>query len=112
LIVFRFDIISLIVDTKFFFELSKHYSKSDLVILNVVRHEATGMSLRVDHLNLENVKIIIKKTKPKIAIITHFGMTMVRAKPWEIADKLSDELGIRVIAARDGMEFKLDEELK
>jgi len=68
--------------------------------------------MRVDHLNLENVKIIIKKTKPKIAIITHFGMTMVRAKPWEIADKLSDELGIRVIAARDGMEFKLDEELK
>lgn len=105
-------VISLIVDTKFFPDLAKHYSKSDLVILNVVRHEATGMSLRVDHLNLEDVKIIIKEIKPKVAIITHFGMTMVRAKPWEVADKLSDELGIRVIAARDGMDFKLDEELK
>lgn len=105
-------IISLIVDTKFFPELSKHYSRSDLIILNVVRHEATGMSLRVDHLNLEDVKIILKETKPKIAIITHFGMTMVRAKPWEVADKLSNDLGIKIIAARDGMDFKLDDELK
>lgn len=105
-------VISLIVDTKFFPDLAKHYSKSDLVILNVVRHEATGMSLRVDHLNLEDVKIIIREIKPKVAIITHFGMTMVRAKPWDVADKLSDELGIRVIAARDGMDFKLDNELK
>jgi len=105
-------VISLIVDTKFFPDLTRHYSKSDLIILNVVRYEAVGMSLRVDHLNLEDVKVIIKETNPKTAIITHFGMTMVRAKPWEIADEISDELGIRVIAARDGMEFKLDEELK
>jgi len=105
-------VISLIVDTKFFSDLAKHYSKSDLIILNVVRHEATGMSLRVDHLNLEDVKMIIKEIKPKVAIITHFGMTMVRAKPWEIANKLSDDLNIKVIAARDGMDFKLDEELK
>lgn len=105
-------VISLIVDTKFFLELSKHYSKSDLVILNVVRHEATGMSLRVDHLNLEDVKVILKEIKPRVAIITHFGMTMVRAKPWEVADKLSNDLGIKIIAARDGMDFKLDDELK
>ncbi|MGB2698168.1 MAG: hypothetical protein WBD28_09980, partial [Candidatus Zixiibacteriota bacterium] len=105
-------IISLIADTKFFPELSGHYLKSDLVILNVVRHEATGMSLKVDHLNLEDVKTIIKEIKPKVTIITHFGMTMVRAKPWDIANKISDELGIKVIAARDGMDFKLDVELK
>jgi phosphoribosyl 1,2-cyclic phosphodiesterase len=105
-------VISLIADTKFFPDLAKHYSKSDLIILNVVRHEATGMSLRVDHLNLEDVRMIIKEIKPKVAIITHFGMTMLRAKPWEIADKLSDELGTKVIAARDGMDFKLDDELK
>ena len=104
-------VISLIVDTKFFPDMTKHYMKSDLVIINVVRHEATGMSLRVDHLNLEDVKIIIKEIKPKVTIITHFGMTMVRAKPWEIADKLSNYLGIKIIAARDGMDFKLDEEL-
>lgn len=105
-------VISLIADTRYFPELPGHYSKSDLLILNVVRHEAAGMSLRVDHLNLEDVKVLIKEAKPRVAIMTHFGMTMVRAKPWELADKLSDELGTRVIAARDGMDFKLDEELR
>jgi hypothetical protein len=34
-------------------------------------------------------------------------MTMWRAKPWELAKKLTDETGILVIAARDGMRFDL-----
>jgi hypothetical protein len=32
-----------------------------------------------------------------------------KVKPWEIEDAISDEIGIRVIAARDGMVFDLDE---
>jgi hypothetical protein len=36
-------------------------------------------------------------------------MTMWRAKPWEVAKRLSEETGIRVIAARDGMRFDLAE---
>jgi hypothetical protein len=47
--------------------------------------------------------------KPKAAILTHFGMTMWRAKPWELAERLSEETGIKVIAARDGMKFNLAE---
>jgi hypothetical protein len=34
-------------------------------------------------------------------------MTMWRAKPWEIAQRLSEETGVKVIAARDGMKFDL-----
>ena len=34
-------------------------------------------------------------------------MTMWRAKPWELAEKLTKETGITVIAARDGMKFDL-----
>ena len=44
--------------------------------------------------------------------MTHFGMSLWRAKPWEVARQLSEETGISVIAARDGMKFdlaKLDE---
>lgn len=103
--------ISLIVDTKFFPELLKAYSKSDVIIMNVVRAEAKGKSLEMDHLNLEDAKTIIQKIKPKLTILTHFGMTMVKAKPWEIVSKLSKEIGLKVIAANDGMEVKLDEEL-
>jgi len=35
------------------------------------------------------------------------GMTMWRAKPWEVTSRLSSETGIRVIAARDDMTFDL-----
>ena len=49
----------------------------------------------------------MEKLKPRIAILTHFGMTMWRAKPWELAQRLSEETGITVVAARDGMKFDL-----
>jgi len=34
---------------------------------------------------------------------------MWRAKPWEIAQRLSEETGVRVLAARDGMKFDLSQ---
>jgi len=49
----------------------------------------------------------IEQIKPKAAILTHFGMTMWRAKLWELAQKSSRGTGISVIAARDGMNLNL-----
>jgi len=95
--------ISCLVDTRFFKELCYHY-KGDLLILNVVRLEPGGP---FDHLSAAEAGEIVKELKPRAAIITHFGMTMWRAKPWEVARRLSDETGVRVIAARDGMSFDL-----
>ncbi|PJA62256.1 MAG: hypothetical protein CO162_02045 [bacterium (Candidatus Ratteibacteria) CG_4_9_14_3_um_filter_41_21] len=98
------DIISIISDTKYFDGIEKYYPGKTLVI-NVVLLE---VNLNLDHLSIPEVKEIIKKAKPKRAIITHFGMKMILAKPWEIAERLTAELGIEVIAARDGMEIELD----
>jgi ribonuclease BN (tRNA processing enzyme) len=98
-------IISYITDSRFFDDLCIAY-KGELLILNVVRLEAGGP---YDHLSLPEAKQIIEKLKPRIAILTHFGMTMWRAKPWELAQKLSEETKVRVIAARDGMRFELAE---
>ena len=95
--------ISCLVDTRFFEELCLHY-KGDLLILNVVRLEPGDP---FDHLSAAEAGEIIKELKPRAAILTHFGMTMWRAKPWEVARRLSDETGVRVIAARDGMSFDL-----
>jgi phosphoribosyl 1,2-cyclic phosphodiesterase len=63
----------------------------------------------IDHLSIEDVKVIIKKAKPKLSILTHFGMTMIKAKPWVVAEELEKELGLRVIAASDGMKLDLEE---
>ena len=97
--------ISCLVDTRFFDDLCLHY-KGDLLIINVVRIESGGP---FDHLSASEAGTIINRLRPKAAILTHFGMTMWRAKPWEVASRLSRETGISIIAARDGMTFDLAE---
>jgi len=94
---------SWITDTKYFDDLPCYYT-GDLLIINVVR---LNPGAPVDHLSFPEAKQIIEEIKPSAAILTHFGMTMWRAKPWELARKLTDETGISVIAARDGMRFDL-----
>jgi len=96
------DTISYIADTKYFPELPKKY-KDGILIINVLRVEPSNL----DHLCIEDVKKIIKSIKPKTAILTHFGMWMIKAKPWEIAEQLSKESKTEVIAARDGMAFEV-----
>ncbi len=39
--------------------------------------------------------------------LSHFGMSVWKARPWEVAEGLTQKTGIRVIAARDGMKFDL-----
>ena len=96
--------ISYIADTKYFPDLVKIY-KSDLVIINVIRLKHSEL----EHLSIEDVKNIVRETKPKTAILTHFGMTVLKAKPWELAETLTQETGIKIIAARDGMKYNLNE---
>jgi ribonuclease BN (tRNA processing enzyme) len=96
-------LISYIADTRYFDEIVRHYT-GELLIINVVR---LNPDERFAHLSLPDAQSIIQSLKPKIAILTHFGMTMWRAHPWELANKLSQETGVRVIAARDGMRFDL-----
>jgi phosphoribosyl 1,2-cyclic phosphodiesterase len=94
---------SWITDTRYFEDLARHY-EGDLVIINIVR---LNPGAPIDHLSLPEARSVIEELRPKIAILTHFGMTMWRAKPWELAEKLTQETGITVIAARDGMKFDL-----
>lgn len=101
---------SCITDTRYFDGLCQHYG-GELLIVNVVflepRPPTDNPSTPTDHLSVPDAEHIIKELKPRIAILTHFGMGMWRAKPWQIAQELSEKTGIKVIAARDGMKFDL-----
>lgn len=99
-------VISFIVDTRFFPELLESYSGSDVIVVNVVMYEVKSKP-HIMHLDVEDVRTIGKELRPKLLVMTHFGMTMLRNKPWEIAAKLSEELGIEVKAASDGMKLDL-----
>jgi len=97
--------ISLITDTDYFTGLAAPFT-GDIIIINVVMLEDKST---IEHLCLQEAGQIIETNKPRLAILTHFGMGMVKAKPWEIAEQLSKKLGIQVIAARDGMEVDIDQ---
>ncbi len=96
--------ISIITDTAYFDDLESYY-KGDILILNVVFYKNKKS---FQHFDIKDAEKIIAKNKPKLTVLTHFGMTMIKARPWEIAKGLSSKLGVKVIAARDGMEIELD----
>jgi phosphoribosyl 1,2-cyclic phosphodiesterase len=91
--------VSLLTDTRYFKELANFY-QSDVLIIAVVFFEPRP---GVDHLCLADAEQIIDLIRPKKAILTHFGMTMLAAKPHIQAEKLSEKFGIEVLAAYDGM---------
>ncbi len=99
--------LSFITDTRYFEGLETYYN-GDILILNVVVYENIFQS-KIDHLSRGNAEKIISILKPRAAILTHFGMTMIKAKPWEVAAKIQESSGVTVIAARDGMKFNIDE---
>ena len=95
--------VSFITDTRYFEDIDKFY-KAEVIVINTVFYEPRP---GIDHLNLDDVKEIILKIQPRTAILTHFGMSMLRAKPHEIAQRLSKEMGIEILAAYDGMSYPL-----
>ncbi len=94
--------VSMIACTGYFPELEAAFT-GDVLILNVVFYPRRSEA----HLCLEDCERLIAAIRPRLAILTHFGMTMVRAKPWELADRVSQATGIRTVAARDHQRLDL-----
>jgi ribonuclease BN (tRNA processing enzyme) len=97
--------IGLITDTRFFDSLPDHY-QTDILIINVLRSKPIEKKHAVDHLAINDVAEIVRRIKPEIAIMTHFGMNMIMEKPYILAEKLKKETGVNVIAAHDGMKLE------
>lgn len=94
--------VALLTDTRYFPSF-KNFYKANILIINVVFYEPRP---DFDHLCLEDAKKIISEVNPKRAILTHFGMTMLKAKPHIIAEGLANELDIEVVSAYDGMKLQ------
>jgi phosphoribosyl 1,2-cyclic phosphodiesterase len=96
--------ISMITDTKYFNGLETFYN-GDIFIINTVLIEGKDY---INHLSIDEVENILSIKKPKLSILTHFGMNVIKAKPWELTENLSKKLGINIIAASDGMQIDLN----
>jgi len=102
--------ISYITDTKYDPDLISQYP-GELLIINVVL-VAENPHHQIDHLSFNDVRLILGKAKASVAVLTHFGMRMLDAGPPQLANRLSEETGIRVIAAQDGMTLDIEDLLK
>ncbi|MCX6844212.1 MAG: hypothetical protein NTX53_18280, partial [candidate division WOR-3 bacterium] len=95
--------LSYIADTRYFPELAEHY-RADVVIMNVVRLLPSDL----DHLHAPDAEELVKAIRPKLAVLSHFGMKMLAARPWVIAREMSERTGCKVVAATDGMLVDLE----
>lgn len=95
--------VGILTDTRYFKELESFY-KVDLLIISVVFNEPRP---GIDHLSLPDAERIIKAVRPKKAILTHFGMSILKANPGYLAKRLTLSTKVAVEAAYDGMTFFL-----
>ncbi len=107
-LVFKHDGYSIgyITDTKYFPGLLEAY-RTDILILSVVSRRPS----RYDHLDLDTSKGLIREIRPKLAILTHFGTTMLREDLKKVSQDLTRDLGTEVICARDGLTINVEEKL-
>jgi phosphoribosyl 1,2-cyclic phosphodiesterase len=95
---------------KYFEGLAADYARHrpDLLVTNVLRYRD---DLNVDHLTWPDACRIVAEVRPKVAVFQHFGTKMLEADPPKLARQIEDELGLRAIAAYDGMLLDLETEV-
>ncbi len=100
--------ISIIADTAYFDELIDCYKGTDLLVLNVVIYQDTSPSAyKIYHLNFSQALALIEAIRPRAAVLTHFGMTMLQHNPHLLAARIEEKTGVRVLAATDGLELSI-----
>jgi len=97
--------LGLLTDTRYFESLAEHYASAEVLVINCVLEE--NPEHRIYHLDWRDAESIIAVIRPRQAVLTHFGMRLLQAKPWEIVEGMSQRLGLEVLAARDGMALEV-----
>jgi phosphoribosyl 1,2-cyclic phosphodiesterase len=92
-------------DTEYFDGLPALFEGCNILIANNIRPDnGGGLS---GHLYSETTARLLSEVKPLLAIITHFGVTMLDAGPENEAKRISDKSGVQTVAACDGMSVDL-----
>ncbi len=97
--------LGIVSDTAYFETLGEEFKGANYLILNTLRFTSKEGLL---HLSISDAKKILETVRPELAILTHFGMTMLRANPFKVAQELAKELNIKILAAYDRMKLDLE----
>lgn len=99
---FRFPhfVISYPGDTIVDDQLLQELEGTDLLILNVPYPGNRGKGMNLD---TEAAMKIVQHIRPRLAILTHFGLEMLKADPLVEAREIQRITGVQTIAAQDGL---------
>ncbi len=101
---FRFgDGLGWVTDSGYYDGIAEQHKARVMLIHTVLLH----CRPELPHLCIDDAERIIRDAKPQLAFITHYGMTVWRANPHEIAADMTQRLGIEVRAATDGLSIDL-----
>jgi ribonuclease BN (tRNA processing enzyme) len=90
-----------VVDSLWFDGLLQAYAGADVLVVNTTR--LTGGSPRIFHLGVDDAEKLALAIQPKLMLLTHFGMQLVKAGPEKVAAQLAQRTGVDVRAAADGL---------
>jgi phosphoribosyl 1,2-cyclic phosphodiesterase len=95
---------------RYFEGLAADYARHrpDVLVVNVLRFRD---AMDVDHLTWNDARRVVAHVRPKVAVFQHFGTKMLETDPDRLAQELEDELGLRAIAAYDGLVLDLETEV-
>jgi phosphoribosyl 1,2-cyclic phosphodiesterase len=82
------------------------YRGVDLLLVNTTL--PAGRDRRLLHLGADDAERLVAAIRPRLAVLTHLGMKVLRAGPERVALAVSEATGIPTVAARDGWLLSLD----
>lgn len=95
-------------DTSLNDDIIKSYEGTRLLILAMT----TPMGVKLHHhLSPEEAVVLLKHIKPELVLLTHFGLRAIEEGTDKIAQWITDNSGVKTIAAEDGMKVKIEDEI-
>ncbi|HYD41198.1 MAG TPA: MBL fold metallo-hydrolase [Anaeromyxobacter sp.] len=94
-----------VVDTYWMDELVVAYAGVDLLLVNTTRR--AGRDPRYKHLGADDAERLAAAIRPRLCVLTHFGMQLPPARAQEVALEISARTGVATLAARDGWRLEL-----
>lgn len=98
--------LSYTADTEYFPELHEDHKGSDVLIGCVIKE---GERKIKGHLRTMDFEKLIEEVQPKVAIMTHLGVNLIMNNPFQNTRNITENTGIRTIAATDGLTINLDQ---
>jgi len=102
-------VISYIADTALTPEVLQAHRMARVLIITCTRPQRARIP---HHLNTEDAAELVRTLKPEIALLTHFGLKILRHDPEKEADWITQTTGIRTVAAKDGLSLSIGTDIE